>query len=156
MIMEMRWGLLLGLALVSCRTAPPEPQPLAVPTKTVPRTQEPVPVCTPAGPEICGDRCGIVDAGCDEVLACQCAAGASCNDGRCEARQTQPPPPREEPPPRDDRKTRKRAKPKGKCSCCHHHGGAYLSAEQSRRDQEAFRKCIADGGACEGNCPVAP
>ncbi len=156
---ETPWLLLLTVGLMCCRSAPPQPRPIEPVQKQNSQQQpraEPDTVCTPAGAEICGNRCGIVDAGCGEVLACQCGAGSSCNEGRCEARQAPPPPPRKDPPQRDETRKRKRAKPKGKCSCCHHHGGAYLSAEQHQQDQAAFRKCIADGGACESNCPIPP
>lgn len=147
-------GMVLGLA--ACQKTRPSPV-SADPQPTVrsrPETEnrsrgrqspEPAADCVPAGPEICGRQCGTLSAGCGEVVACGCAADETCADGRCEPLRVTDPPPD----PRPDR-----VRPLGKCSCCVHHGGAYISPQRHRAQQEAFRKCIADGGACEGSCPI--
>ena len=148
----------LGLmfVLASCRSVPPspisaDPAPPVRRAEPAPRRpvqpRAPVTECTPAGPEICGGRCGTVPAGCGDLVVCSCDASERCLDGRCEARASTQPPPDPKP---------KRTKRQGKCSCCSHHGGAYISEERHRAQQSAYRQCIADGGACEGNCPVPP
>lgn len=39
------------------------------------------------------------------------------------------------------------------CSCCGLVGGANRGPEGNRQRQEAYRRCIANGGGCTGGCP---